>query len=200
MKARSQPATSKGTETRRRLLQAATAELLEGDGSLELAAVAARGGVSAGLPYRYFGSKAGLLEALVDDFFDRFDQGVFLPDFAEAGSWHDRERVRVEKMVNLFYTDPIARFAVGRLAGEHSVVSVQQSRVEQQVVAAARNIRHGQRTGELDARIDAPMRAALSMGGIHRLLMQALSSEPRPTAERVVEEIVAFTRAVIPEA
>ncbi len=66
-----QTLTRRGEATRARLLEAAMAELVERDGALEVASVAARADVSVGLLYRYFGSKAGLVAAVVADFYDR---------------------------------------------------------------------------------------------------------------------------------
>jgi len=63
--------TRRGEATRSRLLEAAASELVERDGQLEVASVAARADVSVGLLYRYFGSKAGLVRAVVEDFYDR---------------------------------------------------------------------------------------------------------------------------------
>ena len=44
----------KGAQTRKKLLDAAQAELVEAGGNLEVAAVARRAGTSIGLTYRYF--------------------------------------------------------------------------------------------------------------------------------------------------
>ena len=55
------------------LLRAAADELVERRGVLEVGSVAARAGVSVGLIYRHFGSKAGLLAAVGGDFYVRFD-------------------------------------------------------------------------------------------------------------------------------
>src|SRR5690554_5193406 len=59
-----------------RLLAAAQTELIEGQGQLEMVAVARRAKVSAGLAYHYFGSKAGLIAAVVEAFYDRYDAAV----------------------------------------------------------------------------------------------------------------------------
>ena len=52
-----------------RLVRAAEAELIESNGQMEMLAVAKRAGVSVGLAYHHFGSKAGLLAAVVDHFY-----------------------------------------------------------------------------------------------------------------------------------
>ena len=65
--------TPKGARTRERLLAAAKVCLIEGDGDLAQADVAARAGVSAGAPYRYFPSKSHLVVAVVETFFDALE-------------------------------------------------------------------------------------------------------------------------------
>src|SRR3990172_13415962 len=70
---------ARGLETRRRLLEAAAADLVASGGAAEVASIAARVGASVGLIYRHFGSKAGLLAAVVEDFYDRLDALVFAP-------------------------------------------------------------------------------------------------------------------------
>jgi hypothetical protein len=50
-------------------------------GEVEVAAVARRAGVSAGLPYRYFGTRSGLLIALVDDFYGRLETAALLRSY-----------------------------------------------------------------------------------------------------------------------
>ncbi|QBI54103.1 TetR/AcrR family transcriptional regulator [Streptomonospora litoralis] len=72
-----QAVSARGRATRARLLEGARAEILGGDGSLEVAAVARRAEVSAGLLYRYFDGKDGLVAAVVDDFYDGYDSEVF---------------------------------------------------------------------------------------------------------------------------
>ena len=66
------PQTRAAGATRERLLAAAVEVLLEGDGDFEMGQLAARAGVSNGLAYHYFGSKAGVLSAVIDDFYDRY--------------------------------------------------------------------------------------------------------------------------------
>jgi AcrR family transcriptional regulator len=67
------------------LLRAAAEELVE-VGELEVAAVARRAGVSVGLPYRYFGTRSGLLIAVVDDFYDRLGKACALRAY-HAPTW-----------------------------------------------------------------------------------------------------------------
>lgn len=189
--------TPKGAAMRARLIEAASRELVDGDGSLELSAVAARAGVSNGLPYRYFASKAQLMAAVVDDFFDRFDREIFEPTLEEVGSWREREQARMARTVEFFYRDPLAPVVVGLLSGDRDAVVALQARVERQVSAAARNIIRGQKEGSIGANLDPRLRAAMVMGGIHRTLLTALASSPKPAPEHVTRELSHFVDVVL---
>lgn len=70
--ARPEPKTPKGAATRQRIIRAARAELVERDGMLEVDSVATRAQVSVGALYRHFGSRAALVGAVVDDFYQRY--------------------------------------------------------------------------------------------------------------------------------
>lgn len=184
--------TAKGQASRRRLLEAAAAELVERKGALELTRVAARAGVSNGLPYRYFASKAGLIAAVVDDFFDRFDERVFRPDFAAAGDWAEGERARTTELVRFYYDDPLAPFVMAMLAGEREVIARQQVRIAKQIAAAARNLRRGQQQGAVPQHLDPDLSAALVMGGLMQALVTAFSRDPRPARDEVAAALCDF--------
>ncbi len=63
--------------TRERLIRAAQEELIQSHGHLEMQAVAKRAQVSVGLAYHHFGSKAGLIAAVVEEFYSRLDDVAF---------------------------------------------------------------------------------------------------------------------------
>ncbi|MCQ0010299.1 TetR/AcrR family transcriptional regulator [Actinomadura madurae] len=85
-------------------------------GDIEVASVARRAGVSVGLPYRYFGTRSGLLSALITDFYDRLDAAVGLTEF-DGDTWQDRERARVHAWVDHLYGDPLAPMVLGGSVG-----------------------------------------------------------------------------------
>ena len=61
---------SSGQTSSEKLLQAAEDELIADNGQMEMSAVAQRAGLSVGLAYHHFGSKAGLVAAVVDRFYE----------------------------------------------------------------------------------------------------------------------------------
>jgi len=185
--------TRRGAATRQKLLDAAEAELVERDGALEVASVAARAGVSVGLLYRYFGSKAGLIAAVVDDFYERLMDTTRRA--REAGdTWSERERRRTELSVDFHYTEPLARVVLSRLAREPEVAALEVQRLAHVVDDAARSVQRGQRRGEIPEDIDARTVAAMLIGGFRVAMAEALSRANRPDQEKLTEELWRFVK------
>lgn len=195
--ATSAPQTERGAASRRRLLAAAAAELIERDGTLEVASVAARARVSVGLIYRWFGSKAGLVAAVVDDFYDRLDAAVFDPDPVPGGSWAERERARTELGVAFHYEDPLAAVVLSRLTREPRIAAIELDRVQRQVTAATRNLERGQERGEIPRDLDPELVGAMVLGGMREVLRHALAREPPPARDAVVDELWRFIVAAV---
>jgi AcrR family transcriptional regulator len=191
------PQTRRGAASRTRLIAAATAELIERDGTLEVMSVAARARVSVGLIYRWFDSKTGLVAAVVDDFYDRLDATVFDPDPAPGGTWAERERKRTELAVAFHYDDPLAHVVLSRLAREPQVASIEADRVDRHVSAATRNLERGQKRGEIPKDLDPELVGAMVLGGIREVLRHALARDPRPAREPVIDELWRFIVAAV---
>lgn len=184
--------TPRGQDTRRRLLAAAADELLERGGVLEVASVAARAGVSVGLLYRYFGSKAGLVAAVVDDFYDRLLEATAPVKALRDVDWAQRELRRTELSVGFHYREPLAPVLIRSVAGEPEVAAVEVRRITKLVEDAARSVRRGQSAGEIPADVDARFVGAMLIGGFRVAIAEALSRETRPPQERLVEDIWRF--------
>lgn len=191
------PVTDRAVASRARLLQAARDELIERDGALEVASFAARAGVSVGLLYRHFGSKAGLVAAVVEDFFDRHDAEVMDVNPAPGADWATRERARTELTVRFHYDDPLVAVALSRLAREPDVAAVEAARIARNVKLAARNIQRGQRDGELPGDLDPGLVGAMVLGGIRQALVEALSRHRPPRRDAVTEELWRFIVAAV---
>jgi AcrR family transcriptional regulator len=175
---------------REALLAAAAAELVERDGVLEVGPVAARAGVSVGLIYRHFGSKAGLLAALVGDFYGRFTDDVLERDpLPGASTWAARERRRTELAVAFHYDDPLAKVILGRLARDPEVAAVEARHLRATVMRGASNVARGQADGEIPEGIDPGIAAAVILGGTRQALIEVLSRRERPAAEVVADQL-----------
>ena len=183
--------------SRRRLLEAAAAELVTRGGTAEVAAVAARGVVSVGLIYRHFGSKAGLIAAVVEDFYDRLDGSVLNADLAPDADWPTRERLRTRRYVAFHYVEPLAPVILSRLRCEPEVAAVEARRIARHVEAAARNIRRAQKNGEIPADLDPELAAAMVLGGIRQALGAVLTRPTPPPQDTVVDDLWRFIVAAV---
>ena len=94
-------------------------------------AVARRAGLSTGLAYHHFGSKGGLVAAVLEDFYDRLDDHAMGRRL--EGAWHERERERVRLATAFYLKDPLSRVLLGRLHRAPEVVAVEEDRFRRQV-------------------------------------------------------------------
>lgn len=189
--------TKRGAATRQRLLDAAAAQLIAHDGALEVEAVAVHAGVSIGLMYRYFGSKAGLVAAVVEAFYDRCDRQVMDRNPIPGADWGTRERERTARYVAFLYNEPLAPVIYSRLGREPDVAAIDARRVAGHVALAARNIARGQQRGEIPAHLDAGLAGAMVIGGLRQAVDDALAREQRPDAETLIEELWRFIVAAV---
>ena len=177
--------------TREQILQAARSELVEGGGDLELARVAKRAGVSDGLTYYHFGNKAGLIQALVQDFYAAMDSRVTAVPFAGT-TWAERERSRVFAMVELFYLDPVALLVATRLRTEPSLVAEEAERTTRLYELGARNVAQAQRNGEINAAYNPLLLVSMILAGVTEGVRVALSTSPVIPLKDAQNEIWSF--------
>jgi AcrR family transcriptional regulator len=182
-----QPTNSRGAAARDKILRAATDEL-GATGELEVAAVAKRAGVSTGLPYRYFGTRSGLMIAVLDAFFARLGDAAALRVY-DAPTWAQRERRRIGDWVRAVYADPLAPLVLGGLVGDAEVAAAHTRHLHLLIELGGRNIAQAQRAGELPAGRDPELLAAATLGGTNAVLSVALTRTPRTPAGEVVAEL-----------
>lgn len=185
----------RGAAARDRLLVAAGEELVA-TGELEVAAVARRAGVSAGLPYRYFGTRSGLLTAVVERFYDKLGRACALRDY-EAPTWAEREQQRIRDWVTFLYTEPLAPVVLGGLTGDGEVAAAHTRLLHELTGLGAHNIARAQQCGELPGDRDPQMLAAATLGGLHAVAAVAFARDPRPPAEVVIDQVWAFIAGAV---
>jgi AcrR family transcriptional regulator len=183
--------------TPERLIRAAQAELIQGGGVLEMQAVARRAKVSVGLAYHHFGSKAGLIAAVVEGFYDRLEAAAFAPASLTALGWAGREKQRIAAYVAFHYDDPFAPVMIGPLSRAPEVLDVEQAFTKRQLAAGAYNLRQGQRGGVIPRDLDPRLTIALMIGGIRQALIGALTKADRPNREALTEKIWTFVAAAL---
>jgi AcrR family transcriptional regulator len=183
------PATRKGQATRERLLQAARELAIASGGHFEIADVAKAAGVVPSLVHRYFGSKSGLVGALVDDFFDRFHAEVLDQGLDAKGDWAEHERARLEAGVRFHYAEPFAVVLYGPLARDPEVARREAARIGAVVSRAARSIRKGQKAGQLPVGVDPGLAGAAMFGAMRLVMVEALTRKKRPPAQQVIDAL-----------
>jgi AcrR family transcriptional regulator len=191
------PRTPRGVATRARLFEAARSELIERRGRLEVESVARRAGVSVGLIYRHFGSKAGLVSAVVQAFYKRFEDEVITSNPAPGAEWIAREQMRTVHAVAFHYEDPLAPVVLSRLHLDPAVAALEARELNAHIELAAANVAYGQRAGLVPADLDAHFAAAMVLGGLRRVLADALGREPRPAQRDVAAELWRFVAAIL---
>ncbi len=179
---KARPARSEAT--RQRLVAAAADALLEGEGEFEMSQVARRARVSDGLPYHYFGSKAGALSAVIDAFYDRYYAVVNQP-LDGSRPWPEREFERLQSWLGFLYGERLAPIVLGRMGRTVQVAGLESARQDQLIELARRNIELGQRAGDISETIDAGIAAAAIIGAIRQAASQAFQA-PEPPALAVL--------------
>lgn len=175
--------------TPERLIRSAQDELIQGGGLLEMQAVAKRAKVSVGLAYHHFGSKAGLIAAVVEAFYDRLEATAFEPSKLTASDWAGREKERICAYIAFHYDHPFAPLVIGPLSRAPEVLDVEQAFTKRQLAAGAHNIRKGQRDGVIPMDLDPRLTIALMIGGIRQALIGALTKAERPDRGKLTEKI-----------
>jgi len=186
------PASARGSETRERILKAAAKVLVAGDGQCEIADVARAAGVSAGLSYHYFTSKAGLISAVVEAFYDRMEAAVMEANPKLGAGWGERERLRLERMIDFHYADPLAPLILTRLSRTPDVAAVEAARLARHIDLAARNVELAQQKGEIPSELDPHLLGAMILGGLRQAIGQALGMQKRPARDRLAEQLWSF--------
>ena len=189
------PKVSRGVAAREKLLLAAAEELGE-TGELEVAAVSRRAGVSTGLPYRYFGTRSGLLIAVLDAFYERLADSAALREY-DAPTWEERERQRIHDWVTAVYADPLSPLVLGGLVGDAEVAAANTRHLHLLIELGARNIANAQRAGELPTDRDPEFLAAATLGGTNAILSVALTRTPRPAAGDIIAELWTVVRGAV---
>ena len=183
--------------TPERLIRAAQDELIQSHGLLEMQAVATRAKVSVGLAYHHFGSKAGLIAAVVEGFYNRLEEAAFSPSRLTASDWAGREKERIAAYIAFHYDHPFAPLVVGPLSRAPEVLDVEQAFTRRQLTAGAYNLRAGQREGVIPPDLDPRLTIALLIGGIRQALIGALTGSHRPDRVALTDKIWVFVAAAL---
>ncbi len=181
--------TARGAASRARLVRAAREELIERDGHLEVDSVASRADASVGLIYRHFGNRAGLVGAVVDDFYDRLRTEALEINPAPGGTFAERERARAALFVAFHYADPLARIIAQNLHLDAEVATIEARHRDEMIGLAESVMALGQRRGEIPTDRDAAFIAAMVVGGMREVLGVALSGTRSPDQDETAQKL-----------
>jgi AcrR family transcriptional regulator len=174
---------------RERLLVATRELLIANGGDLDVEDVAAHADVSKSLIWRHFGNRSGLLVAVMEDFWNSYDEAVADIHSMPNADWPTREHERLRRTVDFLLEHPLAPVVLGHLEGDLAVHRSGQERLERRIDAAATNIRRGQDAGEISQTIDADLMAATIVGGLHQALIQALTAPRAPNRKHLTKTL-----------
>jgi AcrR family transcriptional regulator len=144
--------------TRARLIRAAEKELIRSHGHLEMQVVAIRAQVLVGLAYHHFGSKAGLIATVVEEFYNRLDTVAFKGFKSSSEDWADRERERIASYIAFRYDHPFAPLVIGALSRAPEVLDVETAFTNRQLAGGALMLQTAQRDGVVPDHIKHPQR------------------------------------------
>ena len=179
------PSTTKGKATRQRLLAVAMEQAVASKGHVELAEVARQAGVVQGVVHRYFGSKSGLISAMVDDYYDRFHKQVLELYLNDTGDWAVHERLRLRMGIQFHYAEPLSAVLHSTFVRDPVVARKESQRIDGVVDLTARGIVRAQRRGELPRHIDPELAGAAMFGAMQAVLSRALNRSRRPSPEQL---------------
>lgn len=178
--------------TRQRLVRAAEKVLIANAGHMEMQAVAKAAKVSVGLAYHHFGSKAGLIAAVVEQFYQGLEDAAFSGMERSPEGWAATERARVLAYIRYHYDHPFAVLVIGALSAAPEVVDVETAFTARQLEQGALNIRCAQELGILPPHIDPDITIALMVGSIRQALLNVINRTPRPDPEQLTDDIWQF--------
>jgi len=179
------PSTTKGKATRQRLLAVASEQAIASRGHIELAQIARQAGVVQGVVHRYFGSKSGLISAMVDDYYDRFHKQVLELYLNDAGDWAVHERLRLRMGVQFHYDEPLSAVLHSTFVRDPVVARKEAERIDGVIELTARGFVRGQRRGVLPAHIDPELAGAAMFGAMQAVFAKALNRPRRPSPEQL---------------
>jgi AcrR family transcriptional regulator len=164
---------------------------------LEVESVAQRAEVSVGLIYRHFGSRAGLIQAVMEDFYGRYRDHVLGINPFPRGTWAERERRRTALAVSFHYQEPLARVILSHLHLDAQIAVYEAEQLDDMVKRCASVVLLGQRRGELPKDRDASLAGAMIIGGMRRTLATVLTQDRLPRESKVVHDLWLFIAGVV---
>lgn len=174
---------------RQQLIDAARDELVRGSGVMDLSGLTRRAGLSTGALYHHFGSKGGLLAVIYDEFYEGLVQAIADTHLAMDTDWRVHELERTRRFVDYHVADPLAPILLNRAALDPQLAELEATYLQRISHNAAKNIRRGQKLGQLPSDIDPDSAGAFIIGGIRYGIAQQLRLTPLPAPGEITERL-----------
>ncbi len=188
---------TKSDATRQRLIDAAALRMLEANGLVEVSEVAKAASTSVGLVYHHFGSKAGLIAALVEQFYDQMETAIRSEPVENAADWLRVEQQRLSDAIGFFYRSALAPYMLTRLSRDPEVAGIEQLRLQTQIEMGIRNLALGQRLGAVEPRLDPELTVTVLLIGLRHAIARSLERSPRPTEAFLNRQLWVLVTGVI---
>ncbi|QQS14335.1 MAG: TetR/AcrR family transcriptional regulator [Rhodospirillales bacterium] len=189
-------------ESDRRMLRAATRLFArQGVAGTSLAEVGVAAGYSRGLPVERFGSKRGLIEALLDSMAAWFETRVAASPGGRRGVAAVIERI--DAHVDGARRSPLATAAlyavyVESLGAAPALRPRVNALIDKWRADLAARLREGQRDGEIRDDIDCAQQAAIILGALRGLVIEHLMGDTTTDLDAIRDALVGLVRATLP--
>ena len=150
-----------------------------------------------GLAYHHFGSKSGLVAAVVEAFYAQLKVVAFTDANLPSGSWAEREKARIGAYIAFHYVHPFSPLVVGALSRSPEVLDVETAFTDRHLAAGAAMIRAAQRDGIVRSDLDPALGIAMMIGGVRQAVLGALGRDPRPDPATLTDEIWSLVAAAL---
>lgn len=185
------------SKTALKLIDAAQAELIAENGDMEMSGVAKRADVSIGLAYHHFGSKIGLIAAVIDHFYEPLREIALGEAIPKDQHWAERERSRAAAIIGYFYDHPLSPLICGRLGREPALMDIERAHQNALLREGEKNLIQGQRLGVISTDLSPKATIAMLMGGLRLAIDQAVMTSPRPDRDALLDHIWTFTEGAL---
>ncbi|MFN3399151.1 MAG: hypothetical protein ACK4Z4_02315, partial [Ferrovibrio sp.] len=120
------------------------------------------------------------------------EAAVMEPNPKPGAGWGERERLRLERMVDFHYAEQLAPLILTRLSRTPDVAAVEAARIAGHIDLAARNIELAQQKGEIPDDLDSHLLGAMILGGLRQAIGQALGMPKRPSRDKITDQLWSF--------
>ncbi|MEC8429276.1 MAG: hypothetical protein VXZ35_12650, partial [Pseudomonadota bacterium] len=137
-------------------------------------------------------SRIDLIAAVVEDFYDRYDQWVMDVNPVPGAGWLVRERERVSRCLHFIEREPLSAMVFLNQQKDPEVAAVESRRLRAHLEMAVANVESAQHKGEIPPHIDPMIACAMTMGGIREVMAQIISNRFNQNHDLTLDHIMTY--------